>query len=270
MSVLNRDQIKQVLGESVIIHPYEEKNLKGIGYNFRVGPMAWSANTKKQLDVVQKDGYRAFLVNPDDVALVMTRECISVDGTIAGTFHSKVDKVSTGFSHISTTLDPNWIGPLLIAIANQKNHTLDLRIDDTFITLIFYKVTESQYGHSNPGGRTDILQKLGVEASERETEWLRQEWRHNIISLKECFEQNFEDVDTFALVEFKLKKTKEKKWYYRKRAWVTIATLVFVLLAGGAGYLWLEHDSEIGLFVVATIVAGALGGLAQREFRGQS
>lgn len=235
MSVLNRDQILENLGSAIVIHPFESKNLKGIGYNFRVGPLAWSSNTKKQLPVVEKDGTRYFLVEPNDVALVMTRESISVDSTIAGTFHSKVDKVSIGFSHISTTLDANWCGPLFIAIANNKSTTLDLRIDDTFLTLILFPIAHTDYYHHNPSGRTDIIRKLGLETDDDEDKWLSEEWRHNVNALKDHFKNNTPDNDTVAIIEKKLRIKQKKASRYASNL-NYIMQLAILLACVGLGY----------------------------------
>ena len=253
MTILNRNEIKEKLGDSIIIHPYDEKYLKGIGYNFRAGPLAWSVNSKKPLPVVEKDGTKFYIVSANDVALVMTREIISVDETIAGTFHSKVDKVSIGFSHVSTTLDPGWIGPLLISIANNKNKDLLLRIDDTFITLIFYDIKSTEYTHHNPGGRTDIIQKLGLEVTDLENKWLYKEWRTSKKGLKKKYDNNIADDDTEELILSKLREINTKK-IKKSKLFKYILPPVTILVFGLVGF-WVFGNKPGFIASVATGVA---------------
>ena len=68
---------------------------------------------------------------------------------------------SKGFNSISTTLDPDWLGPLLIATRNNTNTILTLKKGQPFVTLMFYR-TESKATkhHGKPSKRTDILSKL--------------------------------------------------------------------------------------------------------------
>jgi hypothetical protein len=84
-------------------------------------------------------------VEPNDTVLILTQEEVWVSEQIAGTFHSKVGIVSSGFGHISTTLDPNWEGPLLISLNNPTRKRLKLIIGkeeaeatnyNSFVTLI--------------------------------------------------------------------------------------------------------------------------------------
>ena len=80
-----------------------------------------------------------------------------------GTFHSKVKIVSNGFGHISTTLDPDWKGPLLIALNNPSSRRIKLVISSNgkpvpFVTLMFYYFPHSaEKKHDNPANRIDIL-----------------------------------------------------------------------------------------------------------------
>jgi len=52
--------------------------------------------------------------------LVVTKEYISVPSNIVGYVVSRVSKVSEGFGHVSTSIDPNWKGALLIALKPIK------------------------------------------------------------------------------------------------------------------------------------------------------
>ena len=59
-----------------------------------------------------------------DRTVVETHETIWVQ-KIRWTYHSRVTQVSHGSGHIGTTLDPNYIGPSLIAVHNHNNDNLE-------------------------------------------------------------------------------------------------------------------------------------------------
>ncbi|WP_053361366.1 hypothetical protein [Bacillus sp. FJAT-27251] len=155
--MLSDVDIKKLLNKEVVVHPYKEENLTPLGYNLTPSDFVFSLSTEELIN--QEDGY--YSIKPHDTVLVLTEESIWVSKRIAGTFHSKVGVVSSGFGHISTTLDPNWSGPLLISLNNPTKMTLKLAKNKTFITLIFYPLnTISQKDHDNNPSRTDILRLI--------------------------------------------------------------------------------------------------------------
>lgn len=123
-------------------------------------------------------------VEPNDTVLILTQEAVWVSNNIAGTFHSKVGIVSIGFGHISTTLDPNWEGPLLISLNNPTKKRLKLVIGEekpegnkykSFITLIFYKmISKTSRQQDNLPSRIEILKNLtnGLEYEKKYKELL--------------------------------------------------------------------------------------------------
>lgn len=175
-----------LLGKNILIHPFVKKRLKGVGYNLSVGRFGWSLKKKEKLSCTEDNLH--FIVEPGDTALIMTNETLWLSRKIAGTLHTKVDRVSEGFSSISTTLDPDWIGPLLIAMTNLTENDIKLRKDDTITTVIFYKISKAGRPETkNPAGRTDRLMALGIAVEQDVEEWLNEELRNNRITLKNEF-----------------------------------------------------------------------------------
>lgn len=157
--------IKAYLSKEIVIHPYSENNLTPLGYNLSPSDFVFSLQDKDL--ILEKDGY--YHIKPHDTVLILTKESVWISKKIAGTFHSKVGVVSNGFGHISTTLDPNWNGPLLISINNPTKMELKLPVDKTFITLIFYKLrTPSSKDHDNVSSRKDILKSISDKILEND------------------------------------------------------------------------------------------------------
>lgn len=52
---------------------------------------------------------------------------------IAGYVTSRVSNVAYGFGHISTTVDPNWNGALLIALSNPSSRSIKVNVGITMV-----------------------------------------------------------------------------------------------------------------------------------------
>lgn len=165
----------------IYIYPFNSHNLTGCGYNLTASFFALSTRKKVLERVIEKNGEYYIWIEPNDTVLICTREYVSVSNKIAGHFHSRVKLVSRGLGHISTTLDPMWTGPLLIAINNpsSKKHKLTLKnagIPLAFTTLMFAQlVSQTKYIHDNKPARIDILNDY--VALEPRMPWLKKSYR---------------------------------------------------------------------------------------------
>ncbi len=156
---------KAIYSRDIFIYPYQECCVTPIGYNFCPSEVIISTRTGLPIEICSKHGKKYINVAPHDTVLVSTREYLSISSRIMGTFHSRVTIVSSGFGHISTTLDAGWNGPLLIALNNPSSRRLKLLISDNnnpvpFVTIIFYWLCEKAHKqHDNPPYRTDVFRQ---------------------------------------------------------------------------------------------------------------
>ena len=162
-TLTDKDIREAFYSNDIFIHPFEEKMLTGVGYNLRPSELIISTKTGMPLQIREENNVRYVMVGPHDTVLISTVEYISVSERIMGTFHSRVSVVSEGFGHISTTLDPNWNGPLLIALNNPSSSKKKLILSVgkekvAFATLIFYhNYNKAEKVHDNKPNRIDIL-----------------------------------------------------------------------------------------------------------------
>ena len=131
--MLSDTDILNEIGINIYIYPFQKSNLKGASYNLTASALGWDIKNKKTIyDEVTKK----LIINPHSTALIETNEVIWVSSKAAGTYHSKVALVSKGLTHISTTLDPEYIGASLIAVHNLSDNPIELTPEvDTFTTL---------------------------------------------------------------------------------------------------------------------------------------
>ncbi|MBW4651318.1 MAG: hypothetical protein KME06_21910 [Kastovskya adunca ATA6-11-RM4] len=179
MAVLSDEDIRQELGKNILIFPFKEDNLKGSSYNLTASKLAWSLLTQQSIYDTSNE---KILIKPGDTALIETNEIIWISKSIAGTYHSRVTQVSQGTGHIGTTLDPNYIGPSLIAVHNHSSKNVELTPTiDSFVTLVFQYVNaeSSREQHGNSAGRIEILSRVGIQLSQEERNLLDQPYMSN-------------------------------------------------------------------------------------------
>jgi deoxycytidine triphosphate deaminase len=153
MALLTDVDIKKALGKDIVIEPFSVESLTPVGYDFTVGDFVYSL--EHGLVEPSNDCY---MLPPKSTVQILTKESLWVSGRLAGTFHSKVSLVSKGLSHISTTLDPGWYGPLLVTVRNNMDREFPLKVGSSFVTLVFFKVsTPTKTPSLKPEFRKDIL-----------------------------------------------------------------------------------------------------------------
>ena len=152
------------MGE-MYISPFNSDNLTAAAYNVSASDIIISTKRRLPLSIHELGSIRYVNIDPHDTVLIETYEAVYTNNHVVGTIHSRVGFVSNGFGHISTTIDPNWKGPLLIALTNQSSKRKRFVIEENskrtaFATVIFYYVPAEHFERNlKPPMRTDILIK---------------------------------------------------------------------------------------------------------------
>ena len=169
MSFLTDTDLKTIISSDVncndndklIISPFSENCVTPIGYDLRVGG-TYVTTGKKDIKNVSDGEF--IVLPPNSTSLITTLENIEMpkNRLYSGLIESKVSKVSQGLSHISTTVDPDWRGELLIAVHNHSSEKVSLKYGDTFCTIVFVKnesASTKKSGH-DPGRRQLLLNQF--------------------------------------------------------------------------------------------------------------
>lgn len=166
MSLLTDTDIKELIctdevwedqNEKIHIHPFAEESLTPIGYDLRVGNLYSSASNAGPFKLKEND---SIIIEPRDTALITTLETVDMpkDRYISALILSKVSQVSKGLSHISTTIDPDWNGHLLIAVHNNSKNKIELNFGDAFCTVVFFENKSPSTKNCNKyPGRLDVF-----------------------------------------------------------------------------------------------------------------
>lgn len=155
--------------DKIHIHPFSEENLTPIGYDFTVGTLYSSTRAGGPFKLKKTD---RITIKPADVLLVHTFEKLEMpkNKTISGLVASRVSRVSEGLSHVSTTVDPDWRGKLLIALTNYSRKPVVLKVGDGLCTVVFFEnKTPATKDCGKTTDRADIfLKKIAKQAEGKE------------------------------------------------------------------------------------------------------
>lgn len=240
--MLSGEQILKYLGNRIIIHPFEPRHLRGATYNLTVGGFVWlHPKTQKQREAGnmppmkpkrQGSGF-VYEVPGNGLVTILTKEVLVVDNTLAGQFHSKVDMVTKGFSHISTTLDPDWKGPLLITMKNHTEFSVKLWEGETFIKVTFHRLSKATlYRHNNDPGRGKLLIQQGFAFPNEQEDFLDTPINSNLEAIKTAFEES----DAWKTIV-----ANRKNRVSKKIRWAILLLSGIAFLVSATSYIWIPR-----------------------------
>jgi deoxycytidine triphosphate deaminase len=136
MSILSDQDIKNFLNKEIVIYPFNEECISPLGYDLRIGHSIHL--TTEHQNAIKKVGEISIPANTS--TLIYSEEHIYLSNKIAGTLHARGSLAAKGLFINSTTVDPNWYGPLTFLIHNINDYPVELQEGSRFVTLIFHKV----------------------------------------------------------------------------------------------------------------------------------
>ncbi|MDO9516986.1 MAG: hypothetical protein Q7J10_02945 [Methanosarcinaceae archaeon] len=231
MSVLSIRDLYKEIGKNIFIHPLKIDNIKANTINLTASKFAWSV---KANDSICNDG-KIIKIEPNDTALIYTKEAIYVTRKIGGTYHSKVSLVSKGLGHIGTTLDPEYLGLSLIAVHNHSGKAFELKVGSTFVSLMFHylKTPTFAVSHNNVPGQIGILQ--GYDNTSDFENWKNE---HDWINEQRKLKKKMRGSNEYNEMKKYLKDIKFEEWKliyllfnHRVTKWFIFSVLIVVMMA---------------------------------------
>lgn len=240
------------MGENLYLYPLHPESFKSNSIDLHASQFAWSLKNGRSI----VNG-KYIEIETGDTALIYSEESIYVTNRIGGSYHSKVTLVSQGASHIGTSLDAQYIGCSLIAIHNNHNDTLKIKVGSEFVTIQFWYLHSPDYentpSHDNEPGHPRMLN--GFQDVDKYIEWRDSNaWttrkKELIMKMKESEEYkkiktDFEkEMDRFSRNRIKKKTTR-----YLKKIIIMIIVIIMLCIPSyiidlGATSILLKNVSE--------------------------
>lgn len=259
--MLSKFDILNELGKGICVYPLNLDNIKENSINLCAGEFAWTTissdvycdesdfDKNKRFSLHQdsthnkkislKQGHSAIVSDslnnkyiilfPLATTLIETKEVLSVNSYIGGTYHSKVGMVSKGLGHIGTMVGPNFSGDSLIAFHNTSRNLIVLKVGDSFLSVVFHYL-DTPYTHINPtsSGHTDKFSGLGLYVTEEQSAVLNQDWKKKFeeVCMKMC------NSSEYKLLQQQLREQKYKslkKYFCKKNVFISLIVLVVLV-----------------------------------------
>jgi len=161
MSILTDTDIKRLLDKGTFaITPFNEERLTPIGYNLSIGNFYIS---KRKLQRFNLKLGEEFTVKPGEVVAIRSLETVELpaDRSISGLLKAKIKMITAGFAQISTTIDSDHNGPLIIQVQNISSYNATLVQGRPFCTMVlFTNNTPSTKHANNPYNEEEIIDNL--------------------------------------------------------------------------------------------------------------
>lgn len=141
------------------VDPYETSQIATIGYDLRVGDIAYIVNRRKKINIKDEGGISLY---PGDIANIYTLEDIELDRTVGGLIVSSTRVSFRGLSHISTMVDAGWSGNLILGIHSYSTGApVTLAYKSKIATLCFFETkSRTEVSVNRPKSRGDIAVQL--------------------------------------------------------------------------------------------------------------
>lgn len=169
MVALSDADIKTALGRDIVIDPLAEEQISALGIDLTIGAAAVvGARGRSAMSRRGSDGDSAdrLEIPPRASAIVVARERVWISHRLIGTLHSRGSLSGRGLVLNSTTVDPNWRGPMVFRLFNPTDVQIQLPFGERFVTLILHSAKTPTRASSKSEPIT-MLQELVPDASDR-------------------------------------------------------------------------------------------------------
>jgi len=228
--LLSKIDIEKYIGKGIYIVPFTRDNIKENSINLKLSDKAWTLNPSK--NGTRQYNHASLACNkniitlvPHTTTVVYTEEVIALNSKFGGTLHAKVGVVAKGIVFSSTMIGPLYCGHLMVLLQNPTDNPISLNVGDTFISLALYKLRTKlrhETVNSNSGGHVEKLADLGIRPGNGIMKWLDEDWKKDIVKIKEKFAQESE------YQEIKRKQNQKK---------LIIAIAIAIVMALAIGFL---------------------------------
>lgn len=206
MSLTDRDISRWINRKNIVIHPYNESSLTGVGYDLRIGiirPMNEFDNFYEDEKIIR--------IPPRCYCVVITEEFVWISKDLIGTLHSKGTLAAKGLFTNSTNVDPNFKGQMIMSVVNlSETEIIISKESPTFITLILHEV------------RTPTSTLVGKEGTKNSTRVLY-DLQKNVYGDKVRFEKQLQQIN--ELLSYMVEKNHEFGAPFEKK--ISVATSFF-------------------------------------------
>lgn len=128
-------------GVDFVITPWNPKLVTPVGYDLTIGVAATITGNRLTFSMSGKEEAPVTLTIPGHgKLLILSKESVWLSERILGTLHSRGSLSAMGLLINSTTVDPNWQGPMTFLLHNVSDTAVTVDTTKPFVTLVLHSV----------------------------------------------------------------------------------------------------------------------------------
>ena len=128
-------------GVDFVIFPWKSDLVSPTGYDLTIGVAATITTNGLTLSMSGREkGPMSIIVPSNGKLLILSRESVWLSERVLGTLHSRGSLAAKGLLLNSTTVDPNWQGPMTFLLHNVSDSEVILDPEKPFVTLVLHSV----------------------------------------------------------------------------------------------------------------------------------
>lgn len=136
MGIFSDKKISSILNKKgLVIHPYENKNLTGIGYDLTTGILS---PLSKIEEFNEDDDF--YYIPAKSYFVIISKEFVWLSSKMAGTLHARGTLAAKGLYTNCTNIDPNFKGQLIMSMYNVSEKSVKIGKTETYITMILHNL----------------------------------------------------------------------------------------------------------------------------------
>jgi deoxycytidine triphosphate deaminase len=135
------EQNAEIQKNKLLIANYSEDSLTPVGYDLRVGDYYLKMHRKVKEAWTPLPNNAKLIISPGEIVALQTEEFIGMpqNKQYSGIIVAKVSLVEMGLSHISTSIDADYKGEMIITVTNHSKRKITLRRKQPICTMILFK-----------------------------------------------------------------------------------------------------------------------------------
>ena len=139
MAILSDIDIQQARDIDFVITPWNPALVTPVGYDLTIGVAATINGSRLDLSFTGKENETVQISVPSHgKLLILSKESVWLSERVIGTLHARGSLSAKGLLINSTTVDPNWMGPMTFLLHNVSDSEITVDSDKPFVTLILH------------------------------------------------------------------------------------------------------------------------------------
>jgi deoxycytidine triphosphate deaminase len=128
------DLEKHINYKDLAILPCNSDSITGLGYDLAIGILVPMSHHDSFIEDDEN-----YIIPSNCYCLIITKEFVWLSENLAGTLHARGTLAARGLYILSTNVDPNFQGQMIMSVKNISGKSVNIKKNECFITMILHR-----------------------------------------------------------------------------------------------------------------------------------